>query len=257
VDGTDVRRDEVVPSFQGTGGDEGEPSECSSRRRSRRGAPTIRANRPGLVGQLLHFGDGTPLVRRAAHGDPARARAGMATRRVVQVQKIFGDREFRPGSARRRSQMPSSPAFGAVRLYVIIISCLSGETRCATAGTSSSRTGEAGQERLFASSVLVWARGAWVAALLYLAAAGSADRVIDDDRSTSPTSTAVIHRPTPWGNGRPTRGRCAAAFRPDLTVDVYPERSPRRMPRRCSEVRRGRRRSDNFSTKYLCNDAAS
>jgi molybdopterin/thiamine biosynthesis adenylyltransferase len=121
--------------------------------------------------------------------------------------------------------------------------------------------GEAGQERLFASSVLVvGAGGLGSPALLYLAAAGVGRLgVIDDDRvDVTNLNRQVIH---PAGAvGRPKAESAAdalRAFRPDLEVDVYPEAltagNAAALFRKYDAIVDG---SDTFSTKYLCNDAA-
>lgn len=121
--------------------------------------------------------------------------------------------------------------------------------------------GEAGQERLFASSVLVvGAGGLGSPALLYLAAAGIGRiGVIDDDRvEITNLNRQVIHRADAVGQWKVESARTALrAFRPDLAVDVYPEAltagNAAALFRRYDAVVDG---SDNFPTKYLCNDAA-
>jgi molybdopterin/thiamine biosynthesis adenylyltransferase len=121
--------------------------------------------------------------------------------------------------------------------------------------------GEAGQERLFASSVLVvGAGGLGSPALLYLAAAGIGRiGVIDDDRvDVTNLNRQVIHRADAVGQWKVESARAALqAFRPDLAVDVYPDAltagNAAALFRRYDAVVDG---SDNFSTKYLCNDAA-
>ncbi|MBP2687155.1 MAG: ThiF [Deltaproteobacteria bacterium] len=121
--------------------------------------------------------------------------------------------------------------------------------------------GEAGQERLFSSSVLVvGAGGLGSPALLYLAAAGIGRiGVIDDDRvEITNLNRQVIHRAGAVGQWKVESAREALrAFRPDLAVDVYPEAltagNAAALFRRYDAVVDG---SDNFSTKYLCNDAA-
>lgn len=121
--------------------------------------------------------------------------------------------------------------------------------------------GEAGQERLFASSVLVvGAGGLGSPALLYLAAAGIGRiGVIDDDRvEITNLNRQVIHRADTVGRWKVESAReTLVAFRPDLAVDVYPEPltagNAAALFRRYDAVVDG---SDNFSTKYLCNDAA-
>ena len=121
--------------------------------------------------------------------------------------------------------------------------------------------GEAGQERLFASSALVvGAGGLGSPALLYLAAAGIGRiGVIDDDRvDISNFNRQVIHRADAVGQWKADSAAAALrAFRPDLAVDVYPEAltaaNAAALFRRYDAVVDA---SDNFSTKYLCNDAA-
>jgi len=87
--------------------------------------------------------------------------------------------------------------------------------------------GEAGQERLFASSVLVvGAGGLGSPALLYLAAAGIGRiGVIDDDRvDVTNFNRQVIHRSDAVGQWKTDSAAAALrAFRTDLTVDAYPE----------------------------------
>ena len=121
--------------------------------------------------------------------------------------------------------------------------------------------GEAGQERLFASSVLVvGAGGLGSPALLYLAAAGIGRiRVIDDDRvDITNFNRQVIHRADAVGQWKADSAATALrAFRPDLAIDVYTEAltasNAVALFRRYDAIVDG---SDNFSTKYLCNDAA-
>jgi molybdopterin/thiamine biosynthesis adenylyltransferase len=121
--------------------------------------------------------------------------------------------------------------------------------------------GEAGQERLFASSVLVvGAGGLGSPALLYLAAAGIGRiGVIDDDRvDITNLNRQVIHRADAVGQWKADSAAAALrAFRPDLAVDVYTEAltaaNAAALFRRYDAVVDG---SDTFSTKYLCNDAA-
>jgi len=196
---------------------------------------------------------------------PARRRAPDGRHaRVVQVQKIFGDREFR-GPDRLdvdRQNALLSGFSGPVRLYVIINSWFGqAKTRCASAGTSSSRNwgGRAG-----AALRVVRARrgrgGLGSPALLYLAAAGIGRiGVIDDDRvDISNFNRQVIHRADAVGQWKADSAAAALrAFRPDLAVDVYPETltaaNATALFRRYDAIVDG---SDNFSTKYLCNDAA-
>jgi molybdopterin/thiamine biosynthesis adenylyltransferase len=121
--------------------------------------------------------------------------------------------------------------------------------------------GEAGQERLFASSVLVvGAGGLGSPALLYLAAAGIGRiGVIDDDRvDITNLNRQVIHRADAVGQWKADSAAAALrAFRPDLAVDAYPEAltaaNAAALFRGYDAIVDG---SDNFSTKYLCNDAA-
>ncbi len=121
--------------------------------------------------------------------------------------------------------------------------------------------GEAGQERLFASSVLVvGAGGLGSPALLYLAAAGVGRiGVIDDDRvDITNLNRQVIHRADALGRWKADSAAAALrAFRPDLAIDVHAEAltaaNAAGLFRRYDAVVDG---SDNFATKYLCNDAA-
>src|SRR3989339_1838239 len=84
--------------------------------------------------------------------------------------------------------------------------------------------GEAGQERLFASSVLVvGAGGLGSPALLYLAAAGIGRiGVIDDDRvDITNLNRQVIHRADAVGRWKAeSAAEGLRALRPDLEVDV-------------------------------------
>jgi molybdopterin/thiamine biosynthesis adenylyltransferase len=121
--------------------------------------------------------------------------------------------------------------------------------------------GERGQERLFASSVLVvGAGGLGSPALLYLAAAGIGRiGVIDDDRvDLTNLNRQVLHPAAAVGRLKAeSAAETLRAFRPDLAVDVYPEAltagNACALFRRYDAVVDG---SDNFPTKYLCNDAA-
>src|SRR5512143_1500766 len=121
--------------------------------------------------------------------------------------------------------------------------------------------GPAGQEKLFAASALVvGAGGLGSPALLYLAAAGIGRiGVIDDERvDISNFNRQVIHRTDSVGKWKADSAAAALrAFRPDLAVDAYPEAltaaNAAALFRRYDAVLDG---SDNFSTKYLCNDAA-
>ncbi|GAB4228851.1 MAG: thiazole biosynthesis adenylyltransferase ThiF [Deltaproteobacteria bacterium] len=121
--------------------------------------------------------------------------------------------------------------------------------------------GEAGQERLFASSALVvGAGGLGSPALLYLAAAGIGRiGVIDDDRVDITNLNRQVIHPAGAVGLRKAESAAAAlkAFRPDLVVDVYPEAltagNAAALFRKYDAVVDG---SDNFSTKFLCNDAA-
>ena len=121
--------------------------------------------------------------------------------------------------------------------------------------------GEAGQERLFASSVLVvGAGGLGSPALHYLAAAGIGRiGVIDDDRvDITNFNRQVIHRSEALGSWKADSAAAALrAFRPDLTVETFTEQltaaNAAALFRKYDAVVDG---SDNFPTKYLCNDAA-
>jgi molybdopterin-synthase adenylyltransferase len=121
--------------------------------------------------------------------------------------------------------------------------------------------GEAGQERLFAASVLVvGAGGLGSPALLYLAAAGIGRiGVIDDDRvDITNFNRQVIHRSDAVGQWKADSAASALRrFRTDLSVDTYPEAltaaNAAALFRRYDAVVDA---SDNFPTKYLCNDAA-
>ncbi len=121
--------------------------------------------------------------------------------------------------------------------------------------------GEAGQERLFASSVLVvGAGGLGSPALLYLAAAGIGRiGVIDNDRvDITNLNRQVIHRSHSLGRWKTdSASETLRAFRTDLTVDAHPKSltasNALELFRKYDAVVDG---SDNFPTKYLCNDAA-
>ncbi len=121
--------------------------------------------------------------------------------------------------------------------------------------------GPSGQERLFSSSALVvGAGGLGSPALLYLAAAGVGRiGVIDGDRvDLSNLNRQWIHREAAVG-----RAKAASAadtlqgFRSDLRLDTHEEalrpENALELFSRYDVVIDG---SDNFPTKYLCNDAA-
>ncbi len=121
--------------------------------------------------------------------------------------------------------------------------------------------GEEGQERLFRSAVLVvGAGGLGSPALLYLAAAGVGRiGVIDGDRlEVTNLNRQVIHSAAAIGRWKAeSAADTLRAFRPDLAVDVYPmmltaENAPALFRKYDAVVDA----SDNFPTKYLCNDAA-
>jgi molybdopterin/thiamine biosynthesis adenylyltransferase len=121
--------------------------------------------------------------------------------------------------------------------------------------------GEEGQERLFGSAVLVvGAGGLGSPALLYLAAAGVGRiGVIDGDRlEVTNLNRQVIHPAASIGRWKAeSAADTLRAFRPDLTVDVYPmmltAENATALFRKYDAVVDA---SDNFPTKYLCNDAA-
>ncbi|MGE5246900.1 MAG: HesA/MoeB/ThiF family protein [Verrucomicrobiota bacterium] len=121
--------------------------------------------------------------------------------------------------------------------------------------------GAAGQERLFgASALVVGAGGLGSPALLYLAAAGVGRiGVIDGDRlELTNLNRQVIHPAAALGRWKAeSAADTLRRFRPDLAVDVYPEmltpENATTLFRRYDLVVDA---SDNFPTKYLCNDAA-
>jgi molybdopterin/thiamine biosynthesis adenylyltransferase len=121
--------------------------------------------------------------------------------------------------------------------------------------------GREGQERLLRSSVLVvGAGGLGSPALLYLAAAGVGRiGVIDGDRlDLSNLNRQVIHAAASVGRWKAESAADALrAFRPDLAVDVYAflltAENACPLFRRYDAVVDA---SDNFPTKFLCNDAA-
>ncbi|MBS1244493.1 MAG: adenylyltransferase [Deltaproteobacteria bacterium] len=121
--------------------------------------------------------------------------------------------------------------------------------------------GKQGQERLFRSSVLVvGAGGLGSPALLYLAAAGVGRiGVIDGDRlDLSNLNRQVIHKAASVGRWKAeSAAETLRGFRPDLAVDVYP--SMLTAENACGLFRKYDAvidASDNFPTKFLCNDAA-
>ncbi|MBE0569090.1 MAG: HesA/MoeB/ThiF family protein [Deltaproteobacteria bacterium] len=121
--------------------------------------------------------------------------------------------------------------------------------------------GKRGQERLFASSVLVvGAGGLGSPALLYLAAAGIGRiGVIDGDRlELSNLNRQVIHPSASLGRWKAESAADALrAFRPDLSVDAHSmmltAENAMALFREYDAVVDA---CDNFPTKYLCNDAA-
>jgi len=121
--------------------------------------------------------------------------------------------------------------------------------------------GETGQERLFASSVLVvGAGGLGSPALLYLAAAGVGRiGVIDGDRlELTNLNRQVIHPASALGRWKAeSAAETLRAFRPDLAVDAFARMlTPENAPALFREYDLVVDASDNFPTKYLCNDAA-
>lgn len=121
--------------------------------------------------------------------------------------------------------------------------------------------GPAGQARLSASSVLVvGAGGLGSPALFYLAAAGIGRLgIVDGDRvEESNLNRQILHSPSSLGM-RKTDSAAASllAFRPDLRIDRHPVRL---VPGNAIPLFSGYDAivdgSDNFPTKYLCNDAA-
>ncbi len=121
--------------------------------------------------------------------------------------------------------------------------------------------GKKGQERLFRSSVLVvGAGGLGSPALLYLAAAGVGRiGVIDGDRlDLSNLNRQVIHKAASVGRWKAeSAAETLRAFRPDLVVEACPAMLT--AENACALFRKYDAvvdASDNFPTKYLCNDAA-
>lgn len=121
--------------------------------------------------------------------------------------------------------------------------------------------GAAGQEKLSSSSVLVvGAGGLGSPALYYLAAAGVGRiGIIDGDRvDPSNLNRQILHPAESVGKWKTASAAASlAAFRPDLEIDCYPERltaeNATGLFGRYDAIVDG---SDNFPTKYLCNDAA-
>jgi molybdopterin/thiamine biosynthesis adenylyltransferase len=121
--------------------------------------------------------------------------------------------------------------------------------------------GPAGQEKLFSSSALVvGAGGLGSPALLYLAAAGVGRiGVIDGDRvDASNLNRQTIHAESSVGRGKAdSAGSALRAFRTDLELEVHDAAlttaNALDLFRRYDVVIDG---SDNFPTKYLCNDAS-
>jgi molybdopterin/thiamine biosynthesis adenylyltransferase len=121
--------------------------------------------------------------------------------------------------------------------------------------------GERGQERLFRSGVLVvGAGGLGSPALLYLAAAGVGRiGVIDCDRvDVTNLNRQVIHSAGSVGRRKAeSAAQALAALRPDLDAEAFAELltagNAAALFRKYDVVVDG---SDNFPTKYLCNDAA-
>lgn len=121
--------------------------------------------------------------------------------------------------------------------------------------------GPAGQERLFgASALVVGAGGLGAPALLYLAAAGVGRiGVIDGDRvDLSNLNRQVIHAQRSVGRPKvESAGEALRGLRPDLAVEEHAAAltaaNAADLFRRYDVVIDG---SDNFPTKYLCNDAS-
>lgn len=121
--------------------------------------------------------------------------------------------------------------------------------------------GPSGQERLFSSSALVvGAGGLGSPALLYLAAAGVGRiGIIDGDRvDLSNLNRQWIHTEAAVGSAKAdSAGGTLRAFRSDLRLDAHPmaltAENALDIFSRYDVVIDG---SDNFPTKYLCNDAA-
>ncbi len=121
--------------------------------------------------------------------------------------------------------------------------------------------GPPGQEKLFSSSALVvGAGGLGSPALLYLAAAGVGRiGVIDGDRvAPSNLNRQTIHAEASVGRGKAdSAGAALRALRTDLEAELHDTAlttdNALEMFRRYDVVIDG---SDNFTTKYLCNDAS-
>ncbi len=121
--------------------------------------------------------------------------------------------------------------------------------------------GPAGQEKLFASSVLVvGAGGLGSPALFYLAAAGIGRiGIVDGDRvDLSNLNRQTIHRESSVGRAKADSAReTLIAFRSDLEAEARPEALT---PANALEMFRGYDvvvdGTDNFPAKYLCSDAS-
>ena len=121
--------------------------------------------------------------------------------------------------------------------------------------------GPSGQEKLFSSSALVvGAGGLGSPALLYLAGAGVGRiGVIDGDRvDVSNLNRQWIHKEAAVGREKAeSAGETLSAFRHGLRLETHAEaltaENAIELFRRHDVVIDG---SDNFPTKYLCNDAA-
>ena len=121
--------------------------------------------------------------------------------------------------------------------------------------------GPSGQEKLFSSSALViGAGGLGSPALLYLAAAGVGRiGVIDGDRvDLSNLNRQWIHAESAVGRGKTASAAdTLRGFRSDLRLETHPEAltagNALELFSRYDVAIDG---SDNFPTKYLCNDAA-
>lgn len=121
--------------------------------------------------------------------------------------------------------------------------------------------GPRGQEKLFAASALVvGAGGLGSPALLYLAAAGIGRiGVVDGDRvDVSNLNRQILHRADGVGRRKTESAEDALlALRPDLRVEAYPmlltAENAVELFGKYDVVVDG---SDNFPTKYLCNDAS-
>jgi molybdopterin/thiamine biosynthesis adenylyltransferase len=121
--------------------------------------------------------------------------------------------------------------------------------------------GPSGQDRLFAASVLVvGAGGLGSPALYYLAAAGVGRIcIIDGDRvDISNFNRQILHPAASVGSRKvESAANALSAFRPDLALETHACRltaeNAESLFRRHDLVIDG---SDNFPTKYLCNDAS-